>query len=57
MIEEKGIIKTLNDIIDEYHKCKINFPYFCKNYIEIKDKDEEICKSCNNYERCHNIKF
>lgn len=57
MIEEKGIIKTLNDIIDEYHKCKINFPYFCKNYIEIKDKDEKICKSCNNYERCHNINF
>ena len=23
----------------------------------LQDKDEEICKSCNNYERCHNIKF
>lgn len=57
MIEKKGNIKTLNDIIDEYLKCKINFPYFCKNYVNIEDKYERLCKSCSHYERCHNIKF
>lgn len=49
-------INDIKDMIDEYIKCKNSLIYWCKRYVKMKDKEEHLCKKCDVYEHCKEIK-
>lgn len=50
-------ITNIQNLVNEYLKCKNSFSYFCQNYITMTDKIEKLCKRCDNYEHCNEIQY